>query len=161
MNTNVTDVFRKLGAPLNNMRWSWGAVRPVDGNVFLRIWADQMGYIENKIPAHTAYDPKTMVCYIGCHDRDNGESRPGWTERQEHIALIKAGKQAWGIQCKAREINGQVQDIPHERRVIESVDGKQVWELGEVFRAEDPLGGGEDYWVTMPRRPSLRSVIVR
>lgn len=34
--------FAMLGAPLHNVRWSWGAVRPEDGAVFLRVWTDRM-----------------------------------------------------------------------------------------------------------------------
>jgi hypothetical protein len=32
------DFFAKLGAPLVNVRWSWGAIRERDTTVFLRVW---------------------------------------------------------------------------------------------------------------------------
>ena len=36
------DLFATLGAPLANVRWSWGAVRPADGAVILRVWKDNV-----------------------------------------------------------------------------------------------------------------------
>ena len=35
-----TNLFAKLGAPLANPRWSWGAIRTTDGAVFSRVWQD-------------------------------------------------------------------------------------------------------------------------
>lgn len=32
------ELFSYLGAPLNNVQWSWGAVRETDGSVFLVVW---------------------------------------------------------------------------------------------------------------------------
>jgi hypothetical protein len=37
----LTGLFASLGAPLANQRWSWGAVRPTDGAVILRVWQDE------------------------------------------------------------------------------------------------------------------------
>ncbi len=34
------ELFETLGAPLKNVRWSWGGVRKSDGAVFLRVWQD-------------------------------------------------------------------------------------------------------------------------
>jgi hypothetical protein len=35
------ELFGYLGAPLNNVQWSWGAVRETDGSVFLVVWQDE------------------------------------------------------------------------------------------------------------------------
>ncbi len=35
------ELFSYLGAPLNNVQWSWGAVRETDGSVFLVVWQDE------------------------------------------------------------------------------------------------------------------------
>tara|TARA_B100001123_G_C15198211_1_gene982220 strand:+ start:250 stop:732 length:483 start_codon:yes stop_codon:yes gene_type:complete len=157
MKRTVTELFAKLGAPLANKRWSWGAIRSVDRNIILRVWADQIGPIRKKIPLYTGYPPNTLVCYIGCHDRNHGEDRLGWNERKEHIELIKGGAGAWGVQCKAKIVKGEINDEPHQRRKIQSVDSNEIWKMGEVFLAEDPYGGGMDYWVTMTAKPSLKS----
>jgi hypothetical protein len=37
----LTEFFAYLEAPLANQRWSWGAVRPSDGAVLLRVWQDE------------------------------------------------------------------------------------------------------------------------
>ena len=34
---SIADQFKKVGAPLKNTRWSWGAVSE-KGDVFLRVW---------------------------------------------------------------------------------------------------------------------------
>jgi hypothetical protein len=41
-NMNRKELFELLGAPLNNFQWSWGAVRPDDGTVFLCVWGDEV-----------------------------------------------------------------------------------------------------------------------
>jgi NADPH:quinone reductase-like Zn-dependent oxidoreductase len=35
------ELFSYIGAPLNNVQWSWGAVRETDGSVFLVVWQDE------------------------------------------------------------------------------------------------------------------------
>ena len=35
------ELFSYLGAPLNNVQWSLGAVRETDGSVFLVVWQDE------------------------------------------------------------------------------------------------------------------------
>jgi hypothetical protein len=156
----LTDLFSSLGAPLKNKRWSWGAIRPADGNVILRIWQDQIGLIQNKIPTNALYPPKTMVCYIGCHDRHtDGGNRQGWIERQEHIGYLQDGHQGWGIMCLAvQSSSGDIRDETLERRKIKSFDDMTIWKFGEVFVANDPYDEGEDYWVTMTERPPLASM---
>jgi len=42
---NRSTFFAWLGAPLVNSRWSWGAVRPTDGTVFLLVWQDRMAEV--------------------------------------------------------------------------------------------------------------------
>jgi hypothetical protein len=35
------ELFSYIGAPLNNVQWSWGAVRETDSSVFLVVWQDE------------------------------------------------------------------------------------------------------------------------
>ena len=40
----ISEFFRdRLGAPLVNARWSWGAISPSTGQVYLRVWDDERG----------------------------------------------------------------------------------------------------------------------
>ena len=41
-------LFEKLGAPLRNFRWSWGAVSE-SGDAYLAVWTDQFRRIKEKI----------------------------------------------------------------------------------------------------------------
>ena len=45
---SLSDLFKKLRAPLNNPRWSWGAVSE-EGIVVLRVWGDQRENINGKL----------------------------------------------------------------------------------------------------------------
>ena len=159
MADNVTVLFENLGAMLTNQVWSWGAVHSDNGSVFLRIWQDKIGSYRKFFPSGTFCDPSTMVCYIGCHDRNIVPDRLGWIERKEHIDLIKNGAQGWGIQLTAKKSGSGVKDEPHDRRGISSFDNKNIWKFGEIFVAEDPYGGGEDYWVTLIGRPKISSLL--
>jgi len=77
MKHSITDKFARLGAPLRNPRWSWGAVRPGDGTVFLRVWQDESRIIDG-IPCmlvHTTASPE----------------KQGQSERDYHLTLIEEG----------------------------------------------------------------------
>jgi hypothetical protein len=45
---SLSTFFTKLGAPLANVRWSWGSVRP-DGSVVLRVWQDRTKKLDDKL----------------------------------------------------------------------------------------------------------------
>ena len=46
--TSPSELLRRLGAPILNVVWSWGAVRPADGVVFLRVWQDRERKVDGK-----------------------------------------------------------------------------------------------------------------
>ena len=125
------------------------------------IWQDNIGPIRRKIPDSTLYPPTKMVCYIGCHDRDlGGGDRFGWKERQQHIEQLRAGAQGWGIMAIARKENGEFTDQIGARRDIDHYDDKLIWKFGEVFRAMDPNGRGEDFWVTLDERLNFNDILI-
>jgi hypothetical protein len=45
----LSQLFEQLGAPLANVRWSWGAVRESDSAVFLRVWQDECRPIDGRM----------------------------------------------------------------------------------------------------------------
>src|SRR5262249_47998209 len=88
---NQTAFFAMLGAPLVNSRWSWGAARPMDGTVFLRVWQDQL----------RAHDGSQFV-QVTHHARfHNGPVNYGYRERLEHVDLIQGGAPCYLIVCEA------------------------------------------------------------
>lgn len=45
----ISRFFRdRLGAPLVNDRWSWGAISPSTGQVYLRVWDDELGTLKGR-----------------------------------------------------------------------------------------------------------------
>ena len=87
-------LFARAGAPLNNVRWSWGAVRPADGAVFLRVWQDDQKMLDGK-------------CYVRLtanqiFAKDN-PSNLGYRERARHVQLVQQGKPLFMIMCRARD----------------------------------------------------------
>ena len=75
----------RLGAPLRNKRWSWGAISP-SGHVYLRVWADEF---------KTMVDGQRCVCILDPAWR--GSSPLGYAERHDHVQLIRAGAKAFGV----------------------------------------------------------------
>jgi hypothetical protein len=60
-----TEMFKRLGAPLANPRWSWGRVRADDQAVFLRVWQDrkikQDGHWFMMVTHHEKYLDKETI----------------------------------------------------------------------------------------------------
>jgi hypothetical protein len=109
---SLTELFKNLGAPLNNNRWSWGAVSP-DGVVFLRVWDDEKKKINGKSHVRvTAYD------YFKGKPNDNG-----WKERLRHLELIKQGAQSYMVICFAKDVNAS----PRE---INTYSNRMLWKAG-------------------------------
>lgn len=90
----ITGFFHMLRAPLKNSRWSWGAIRPSDGAVFLRVWRDQ-----KLIEQDTTY-----VKIIDAAWRPGvQENHAGYRERQSHVATIRQGAPCYLIMCRAKD----------------------------------------------------------
>lgn len=88
---NQTALFASLGAPLVNSRWSWGAVRPADGAVFLRVWQDRM----------RTHDGQQFV-QITHHARyGDNSSNPGYRERVRHVDRVREGSACYLVMCEA------------------------------------------------------------
>jgi hypothetical protein len=115
---SLTRLFAKLGAPLKNTRWSWGAVR-ADGAVFLRVWEDA----ERKI------DDAWFVV-IGWPERDGVDDRAGYRERCHHVELIVRDKRpCYLVMCRA-------EDAAAARRTIASFNADEVFLGGRIVVIE-------------------------
>jgi hypothetical protein len=89
MSITITDFFaKKLGAPLKNSVWSWGA--ETNDAVYLRCWQHERVPLEGKT---WGVHVDGYSGYVGVTDN------LGLNERREHIESIKAGKPAFVVMC--------------------------------------------------------------
>ncbi len=88
---SITSLFRELGAPLKNPRWSWGALNPNSGAVFLRVWKDET----------RKQDDRSLVRLTN-RARFEGTHSPGYAERKRHIQLLREGRPGYLIFCEAK-----------------------------------------------------------
>lgn len=115
MSQSISQFFAALGAPLSNVRWSWGAIRPTDGAVFLRVWADEAKKIDG-----FWYTQLSFHQYF----RMRGDT-PGYSERLQHIEKIRIGAPAYLVLCRAVDPNV-------DPRVIEHFDDRDIFVGGEL-----------------------------
>lgn len=85
---SITALFERLGAPLKNPMWSWGATTP-EGLVFLRVWQGET-------------IKKSGKTYVRLSDRAKfeGTKNLGYEERLRHIQAIRQGASAYCIFCE-------------------------------------------------------------
>ena len=109
----MADFFESMGAPLKNVRWSWGAKRPKDGAIFLRAWKDE---------SYTDADGQQWVQIAF-----QSGAGPGWNERQEHIEAIESGARCLIVMCEALDTSA----VP---RTVNAFDPRTVVVGGELKR---------------------------
>lgn len=130
------ELFKKLGAPLVNARWSWGAVRESDGAVLLRVWQDEIkkhnGRLFMRITANDYF-------------QNNDPSNLGWQERLRHIDLIRNGIASYMIVCVAKDVSA----IPRE---VQSFNKNEVFQGGQLIDADG------DTWLELGERIRVRDV---
>ena len=131
--------FRKLKAPLKNVRWSWGAKRS-DGAVFLRIWKDHICLIEDTRCARVTYHKP--------HDHD-ARRNPGHRERLEHVLLIQNGARCYLLMCEATD----EKSVP---RKIKSFNEETVFQGGRVVDHD-----GEQWVEILPGIPMTQAILMR
>jgi hypothetical protein len=135
---NRTELFAYLRAPLANTRWSWGAVRPDDGAVFLQVWQDE----------HKKIDGKPFTCVNSYTFFGEDLSNLGHAERLRHVDLIRAGAPSFMIMCRAA-------DPKASPRVIASIDDKDVFVGGRLVQFDG------DWWLERAARINVSAVAAR
>jgi len=131
----LTGIFAYLGAPLANQRWSWGAVRPSDGAVLLRVWHDE----EQKIDGVWF----TQVTFTG-FSKEN-LSNLGYAERLKHVELIRRGAPSYLVMCQA-------QDVLASPRVVANFDRNDVFVGGRLVDIDG------DAWLERAARRPISSI---
>ena len=129
--TSMSDLFNLVGAPLNNTMWSWGAISD-RGDVFLRVWGDEMQTIENN-----------RYVRITNFSKFKGTTNLGWMERLKHIEAIKNGASAFCFLCTAV-------DPSASPREIKFFDNQRQFVCGGLIEYEG------DYWLELVDREPIR-----
>lgn len=112
----ISRFFRdRLGAPLVNARWSWGAISPSTGQVYLRVWDDERGTLRGR----------------RCVRITDGElpdpADPGDRERHAHVQEIERGVKSYCVVLTAVD--------PRESpRKIKSFDETALLVGGELIK---------------------------
>jgi hypothetical protein len=138
----LSDLFAYLGAPLANMRWSWGAVRATDSAVFLRVWQDEGQKIDGRYFTRISANAYFLA---------NEPKNLGYMERSRHIDLIRGGARSYMIMCRGRDIEGSPREIV-------GFDDSEVFVGGELIELE-----GESWLQRVGRKPraELRAIPTR
>ena len=132
----ISDFFEDcLGAPLLNTRWSWGAISPSTGHVYLRVWADEFRTVQGRRCVRVMYP-------------SSPSRSPGYSERQRHLRLIRKGAKAFGV------IQTAVDPAASPRR-IESFDAAELMVGGELSEKPDGFIWLEDAGRCAPPRVRL------
>lgn len=130
-----TDLFAFLGAPLVNHVWSWGATRPSDGVVFLRVWQDECRRVDG------------VNAVLVLNGRRDGKefSQQGHNERTRHLDLIRAGARCYLVMCSAV-------DPTAKSRKISSINDRELFVGGRI------ISEGVDTWLELAGRVPVSTV---
>jgi hypothetical protein len=116
---NQTTFFEMLGAPLTNARWSWGAVRPDDGAVFLKVWRDRMR-------THDGAQFAQVTVRARFRD-DPGNFRH--RAREQQVDQVRAGSPCYLMECVAA-------DPTARPRRVQWFNAAQVFPGGQVVELD-------------------------
>jgi hypothetical protein len=129
-------MFRRLGASLANVMWSWGAVRSSDGAIFLRVWQDRERKVEGRW--------YTMLTHHEKFEDDPGNL--GWQERLAHVERVRSGTPCFLVMCEAKDVNA-------EPRSIKSFNDRDVFVGGELMELDG------DWWIERAGRVPARELM--
>ena len=117
MPLSLADLFRRIGAPLNNDRNSWGAYRKQDGAYVLRVWKADYKKI----------DGRGFIKIWGKRaDSDDSKEKAGYTERTRHVeGILRSNAKCYMILCE--------KNAPGSTSRVKSFDGDEICLGGEVL----------------------------
>ncbi len=125
-------LFEKLGAPLRNPRWSWGAVSE-SGDVYLAVWTDQFRRMKEKNFVRLTHNKIS----------GNKPRNLGYLERLEHVALIEKGAKSYCVLCT-------VKDESETPRRMQDFNRKELLVGGELIKYDG------DWWLEDKGRKPIR-----
>jgi hypothetical protein len=121
MKRSRADLFSYIGAPLNNVQWSWGAVREADGAVFLVVWQDE--HLNREMRKYSLVHNET-------HWRDKTNTH-GLNERKKHLERVRQGATTYMIMARVSDSHAD-----GDTRRIEQLNCDEVFAAGELFEDE-------------------------
>lgn len=133
----LSKCFEKLGAPLANVRWSWGAVRS-DGTIILRVWQDRTQKRDGV--------RHVQLTHLEKYGDGRGRDKLGYSERLSHVAIIKTGAKTLLVMCSAEEPKAST-------RRIKSFNKSEVFIGGRAIEIDG------DTWIEIIERVPVASVI--
>lgn len=126
--------FIKLGAPLKNTRWSWGAIRK-DESVILRVWQHERRQIDGstyfRVTHFEAFTEK--------------QENLGYQERIDQVHLIENGMKAFMVMCT-------VEDTNIKPWKVKEFNGDEVFHGGKLIKVDG------DFWLEMTGRIQARNL---
>jgi hypothetical protein len=125
--------FESLGAPLKNVRTSWGARRPKDGAIFLRCWSD-----ESRVDAD---GQKWMQIAF-----PSGQGF-GWRERQAHVKAIESGARCFVVVCEAEDVSASPRKVERFEQRTVAVGGDIEVQEGKTWIR---IAGYKSIWDIWP-----------
>ena len=128
----ITAMFKRLGAPLVNSRWSWGGVRQ-DGSVVLRVWQNEA----KRIGGLTCIQLTHHTEFLG------REGDLGHQERQGHVAQIQVGAHCDMVMCTPKDTNA----VPRE---IKGFNRRELFVAGQIIEYEG------NWWAPIVVRQPVR-----
>ena len=131
-----TTLFAKLGAPLANPRWSWGAIRTTDGAVFLRVWQDRTRRHDGALFVQVTHAERFK------DDPDN----LGYQERLRHVERIREGAPCYMVMCEAVDVHA----VP---RAVRDFNGDEVFPGGRIIELDG------DWWIELRSRVPVRKML--
>ena len=129
---SLSSHFERLGAPLTNSRWSWGAVGG-NGAVYLRVWQDRVVRRDGKQLVEVTHQEK----YGDGRGRDN----LGYAERLRHVGLIRDGAPSFMVMCLSTAPHA-----PDSPREIQSYNEKDLFVGGDLHELDG------DFWLEIVDR---------
>lgn len=125
---SISSYFKSLGAPLKNVRWSWGGVC-ADGALVLRVWQDERKMI----------DGITYLRITNFAAFANNTDDLGYQERLVHLRMLEQGAEGFLVMCSVED----PQAVP---RKIKDFNADEVFLGGKLLQIDG------DYWIEMVRR---------
>ena len=137
---SISSFFSKLGAPLKNVRWSWGAVRDSDGAVFLRVWREDQKSVDDKMNSFVQITDNAKYA--------NDRYAHGWRERLRHIECVRDDKKCYLVMCRAKDSNASPREIAE-------------WDKKNVFIGGELREMNGDTWIEVVRAVPISEMIKR
>jgi len=123
---SISALYKELGAPLRNSRWSWGAINPLKRTLFLSVWEDQIKLFGER-----------RLVRVTAHADLNRKTDYGYRERLSHLEAIRGGTQTFLIFCRTKSTTDR-------RRSLSTVNSRQLFPVTSVekFDIDDYLEFG-------------------